>query len=280
MSSSQRIETKAVQQAADVEVAPHCPNCGAVMVVRAQRHGDEVNGLYWGCTRPLVCNGTRRIRDPLVVQPTADASTQAIFEWERARDRRGWVGGEEQAPQARGGFLGVFGRKQPQPTRSVVPAATNAPGVATDSPLASLPDYGFIVLNNRFAPSAHAGIHHFAVGPTGVFVVDRKPWTGQLSASADSVYIDGRQRTDAMDAAVRAAAAVDEMLGYELKPLGASVRPVVSFDGATNRLFEASAGKVLLAAPRSVAKVIRAGQDTLGPETVVRLALAADRLLD
>jgi len=36
----------------------------------------------------------------------------------------------------------------------------------------------------------------------------------------------------------------------------------------------------MLAAPRSIAKVIRNGQDTLGPETVVRLALAADRLLD
>jgi len=280
MSSSQRIETKAVQQATEVDVAPHCPNCGAVMVVRAQRHGDEVNGLYWGCTRPLVCNGTRRIRDPLVIQPTADASTQAIFEWERARDRRGWVGDEEQVPQSRGGLFGVFGRKQQQPTRSVVPAATHAPGVQTDSPLGSLPEYGFIVLNNRFAASAHAGIHHIAVGPTGVFVVDRKPWTGQISASADSVYIDGRQRTDAMDAAIRAASAVDDMLAYELKPLGAAVRPVVSFDGATNRLFEGSAGRVLLAAPRSVAKVIRSGQDTLGPETVVRLALAADRLLD
>ena len=39
-------------------------------------------------------------------------------------------------------------------------------------------------------------------------------------------------------------------------------------------------GKVSLAATRSVAKVIRSGQPVLGPETVVRLALAADRLLD
>jgi hypothetical protein len=280
MASSQRIESTTAQQATEIALAPHCPNCGSAMVVRAQRHGDEVNGLYWGCKRPLVCNGTRRIRDPLVITPTADASTQAIFEWERSRDRRGWVGGEEQVATGRGGFFGRFGRQpDPRPTY-VVPAATSAPGVPTDSPLDALPDYGFVVLDHRVVASAHTGIAHLVVGPTGVFAVDRKPWTGQLSSSADSVYVDGRQRTDATDVAVRAAAAVEQILGYELKPLGATVRPVVVFDGATNRSFEATVGKVSLAATRSVAKVIRSGQDTLGPETVVRLSLAADRLLD
>ena len=69
-------------------------------------------------------------------------------------------------------------------------------------------------------------------------------------------------------------------MGHELKPLGATVRPVIAIDLATNRGFDGTVGKVSLAATRSVAKVIRSGEPVLGPETVVRLALAADRLLD
>jgi hypothetical protein len=121
---------------------------------------------------------------------------------------------------------------------------------------------------------------HLVIGPPGVFVVDRMSWPGQISASADSVYIDGRQRTGAMDDVLRAATAVEEVLGHELKGLGTNVHPVISIDLATNRNFEGAVGKVALATTRSVQKVIRSGAPTLGQETVVRLALAADRLLD
>ena len=248
------------------------------MVVRALRHGREVDGLFWGCRRPLVCNGTRRIRDPLVIQPLADASTMAIFEWERSRDRRGWVGGDEQpGTTSSSGLFGRFGRAVARPTNSPQPSATPA---QSDSPLAGLIDYGYVVLDDRQVASAHVAFDHLVVGPSGVFVVDRNAWPGQISTSSDSIYIDGRMRTGATDAVLRANAAVEQVLGHELKPLGTGVRPVLSIDLATNRGFEATVGKVALTASRSVAKTIRAGQPTLGPETVVRLALAADRLLD
>jgi hypothetical protein len=248
------------------------------MVVRAHRHGNDVDGLFWGCRKPLVCSGTRKIRDPLVIQPMADASTMAIFEWERSRDRHGWVGGVEEQAQNRGG--GLFGRfgKQQRPITGLTPSVALA--MQPDHPLDTLPDFGYVILDGRAVASAHASVNHFVVGPTGVFVVDRKSWPGQISASSDAVYVDGRQRTGALDDVVRATAAVEDILGHELKPLGTSVRPVIAIDLATNRGFEGTVGKVSLAATRSVAKVIRSGQPVLGPETVVRLALAADRLLD
>lgn len=252
------------------------------MVVRALRHGDQVDGLFWGCRRPLVCNGTRRIRDPLVIQATADASTQAIFEWERSRDRRGWVGGAEDESSIGGGgrgLFGRFGRQVSRPTNSPPPSAAFA-GRQDASPLGALADYGYVILDGRHVASAHAAVDHLVVGPSGVFVVDRQSWTGQISTSADAVYVDGRQRTGATDAVLRATSAVEQALGHELKPLGAQVHPVISFDGATNRGFEGTIGKVLLATARSVTKVIRAGQPALGPETVIRFSLAADRLLD
>jgi len=226
----------------------------------------------------LVCNGTRRIRDPLVIQPMADASTMAIFEWERSRDRRGWVGGDDQ-PQtaASSGLRGRFGRAV---SGSSNRPQAQAPAATSDSPLDSLTDHGFVVLHDRSVASAHVAVDHLVVGPTGVFVVDRNTWPGQISTSSDSVYIDGRMRTGATDQILRATAAVEQVLSHELKPLGTGVRSVISIDLATNRGFEATVGKVALAANRSVARAIRAGQPTFGPETVVRLALAADRLLD
>jgi len=252
------------------------------MVVRARRHGDEVDGLFWGCRRPLVCNGTRKIRDPLVIQPTADASTQAIFEWERSRDRRGWVGGSEE-PAAGGGsgtgLFGRFGRAVSRPTNSPPPSASIS-GPKKGSPLDALTDYGYVILDNRHVASAHAPVDHLVVGPSGVFVVDRQVWTGQISASSDTIYVDGRQRTGATDSVLRATAAVEQVLSHELKSLGAHVNAVIAVDGTTNRGFEGSIGKVTLATSRSVTRVIRNGQPTLGPETVIRLSLDADRLLD
>lgn len=252
------------------------------MVVRALRHGDEVDGLFWGCRRPMVCSGTRKIRDPLVLEPTADASTQAIFEWERSRDRRGWVGGsEEPAPADRAGgrFFGRFGRAVSRPANSPQPSATSA-GRQTTSPLEALADYGYVILDDRHVASARAAVDHLVVGPSGVYVVDRQAWTGQISTSVDTIYVDGRQRSGATDSVLRATAAVEQVLGHELKALGVRVKGVIAVDGATNRGFTGTLGKVALATSRSVAKVIRAGEPTLGPETVIRLSLAADRLLD
>ena len=283
MSSSQRIEATTAQTASEIGLAPRCPQCGGAMIVRAQRHGDEVDGLYWGCRRPLVCSGMRRIRDPLVIQPTADASTTAIYEWERSRDRRGWVSPDRPASPGRGGLLGRFSRGlRPSTGRasSATRAGPTAAGQTTPSGLQSLIEYGFVILDNRSVISARASVDHLVVGPTGIFVIDQKPWPGQMSVSGDHVYVDGRMRTGVTDDVTRATAAVQDILGHELKPVGAQVRPLIVFDSATNPSFEAAIGKVALAARRSAAKVIRTGQPTLGPETVVRLALAADRLLD
>src|SRR6187431_2724284 len=170
MASSQRIETTA-QAAQEVDLAPGCPICGGPMVVRAHRHGNDVDGLFWGCRKPLVCSGTRKIRDPLVIQPVADASTMAVFEWERARDRRGWVGGLDEQQPARSGLFGRFGKQQ-KPVTGLTPSVALA--MQPDHPLDTLPDFGYVILDGRQVAMSHASVNHFVVGPTGVFVVDRK----------------------------------------------------------------------------------------------------------
>lgn len=172
----------------------------------------------------------------------------------------------------------MLGRAITRPTNS--PTTSQASASQQDSPLDGLVDYGFVILDDRRVASARSAVDHLVIGPTGIFVVDRKTWPGQISASSEAIYVDGRQRSGALDDAMRAKTSVEQVLAHELKPLGATIQPVLVLEGATNRAFEATVAKVLTVGARSLARHLRAGQPTLGPETVVRLSLAADRLLD
>jgi hypothetical protein len=119
------------------------------------------------------------------------------------------------------------------------------------------------------------------VGPSGVFVVERKAWPGHLAATADAVYVDGRARMGATDAILRATDAFEQTMAHELKPVGATVRPAILFENATNKTVEGAADKVLVGGTRGLPKLLRGtAEPVLGPETIVRLALAADRLLE
>ena len=145
----------------------------------------------------------------------------------------------------------------------------------------ALVDFGFVILENRRMGLGRIAVDNLIVGPSGVFVVERKHWSGQLMTTADSVFVDGRQRVGATDDVVRVAAALDEALDYELKPLGVAVRPAMLFEFATNKQLEATVGKVLMGGTRGLPRLIRGrAEPVLGPETIVRLAVAADRLLE
>lgn len=249
-----------------------CPRCGSAMIVRAHRNGEVMQGLLWACRRAPGCTGTRRIRHPDYVRPIVhDGSLQAIFEWQRARDMN------TVPTVAVRGLRGLFGRG---------PAArSDDTGEAINDwdshHFRWLIEHGFVVLENRALSSARVAIDNVLIGPSGVFVVERKNWPGQISTTSDSIYVDGRQRPSATEAVERATAALEQTLAHELKPVGATVRPAMLFEEAANKAFEASVGKVVIGGPRGLSKVIRGtAEPVLGPETVVRLAMAADRLLE
>jgi hypothetical protein len=255
------------------------------MVVRAQWSAGRVNGLYWGCKRAPGCEGARRIKNPDEVRPVAhDASAQAIFDWQSAQEqRRAAHRAVAVAPPIQsGGLRGFFGKvlsREPEPSLELADSELVDEGSAGH--FDSLVEHGFVVLESRALPSARAYVEYLIIGPSGIFIVDRKSWAGQLMTTSDSIYIDGRQRVGGTDEVTAAAQAFDETLDYELKPLGISSRPAVLFDRATNRSFEGQVGKVLVGGTRALPKLIRGrGEPVLGPETIVRLAVAADRLLE
>jgi Nuclease-related domain len=267
------------------ELVPPCPHCGSEMVVRAQWSGGHVNGLYWGCKRAPGCEGTRRIKQPETVRPYAhDASSQAIFDWESSQERRAAARQVAPLPPApSGGLRGLFGKVLSREPEEMV-ALSDSEAAGLDGAVGHfdrLTEHGFVIIEQRALPAARAHIDALIVGPSGVFVVESKTWSGQVMTTSDSIFVDGRQRMGAVDDILRAADALGQTLDYELKPLGVSVRPALLFELAANKSFEASVGNVLVGGTRGLPKAIR-GRDepVLGPETIVRLAVAADRLLE
>lgn len=276
--------TRHATSAAERELVPACPACRSLMVVRAQWSGGRVHGLYWGCKRAPGCEGTRRIKSADSIRPTAhDASAQALYDWESTRERRPapYRSAAVAAPPATG-LRALLGKVLSRESEASIEVADANPvdGDAVGH-FDSLVEHGFVIIEDRALPSARAHIDYLIVGPSGVHVVDRKSWAGQVLTTADSVFVDGRQRIGATDRVSAAAEALDQTLDYELKPLGITTRPAVLFDRATNRSFEGQLGKVVVGGTRALPKLIRGrGEPVLGPETILRLAVAADRLLE
>jgi hypothetical protein len=266
--------------AASHEAVPGCPLCGTSMVVRSQWSAGHVTGLYWACRRAPGCEGVRRIKSPDLISPSNhDASAQAIFDWESSRDGSGYRHRAPAPPLPPSGIRALLGKLGG--SRLDVDEPEWTPENGSVGHFDALVDHGFVILENRVLASARARIDNLLVGPSGVFVVERKSWPGQLVTTSDAVFVDGRQRIAATDHVLRAAAAFERTFDYELKPLGVTVRPALLFENAMNRHFEAGVGKVLVGGTRGLPRLIRGrAEPILGPETIVRLAVAADRLLE
>ena len=266
---------------AALETMPSCPECGSTMVVRALWHSGHVQGLNWVCRRAPGCEGVRRIKNPDEIRPiNHDASTQAIFDWESTRDAR--APRRDARTGAESKLSGLVGRFLSRPTDRTNDFSDAPPAIGGSMGyFDSLVEVGFVVLEDRHLPHARVAMDNVLVGPSGVFVVERKAWPGHLAVTADSVYVDGRQRMGATDAVLRATDAFEATMAHELKPVGATVRPAILFENASNKTVEGAVDKVLIGGTRGLPKLVRGdAKPVLGPETIVRLALAADRLLE
>jgi Nuclease-related domain len=75
-------------------------------------------------------------------------------------------------------------------------------------------------------PDSPANLDHLVVGPSGVFVIDSKQWTGQVHQSSDGLIWHDHYRLDRTLAILRWQA---ETLGHLL---GVSAAPLVCVHGA------------------------------------------------
>jgi hypothetical protein len=71
-----------------------------------------------------------------------------------------------------------------------------------------------VVFHDLAMPGSDANVDHLVIGPTGVFVVDSKQWSGQVHQGADGLVWHNRYRLDrTLDTVRWEATAVGRLLG-------------------------------------------------------------------
>ncbi|WP_395156660.1 nuclease-related domain-containing protein [Ilumatobacter sp.] len=96
---------------------------------------------------------------------------------------------------------------------------------------------GIEVLHDRLVPGSRANIDHLAIGPSGVFVIDAKKYTGQVEArdvgglfrTDVRLYVNNRDRTKIVDGVLRQVDVVRLALGSDFADVG--VQGVLCFVG-------------------------------------------------
>jgi hypothetical protein len=83
-----------------------------------------------------------------------------------------------------------------------------------------------VVFHDLAMPDSPANLDHLVLGPSGVFVIDFKQWTGQVHQSSDGLIWHNHYRLDHTLASIRWQA---ETLG---RLLGVPVAPLVCVHGA------------------------------------------------
>jgi hypothetical protein len=73
---------------------------------------------------------------------------------------------------------------------------------------------GFVVFHDLAVPGSPANVDHLVIGPTGVFVIDSKQWTGSVRQSSDGLAWHNHYRLDRTLETVRwEAEVISRMLG-------------------------------------------------------------------
>ena len=85
---------------------------------------------------------------------------------------------------------------------------------------------GYQVLHDLAMPDSPANVDHLVIGPSGLFVIDSKQWTGSVQQCADGLVWHNHYRLDRTLATVRWQA---ETLGHLL---GVPVAPLICVHGA------------------------------------------------
>jgi hypothetical protein len=79
---------------------------------------------------------------------------------------------------------------------------------------------GYVVFHDLAVPGSDANVDHLVIGPTGLFVIDSKQWTGSVHQSADGLVWHNHHRLDRPLAIVHwEAETISRLLGTHAHPL-------------------------------------------------------------
>jgi hypothetical protein len=145
----------------------------------------------------------------------------------------------------------------------------------TAEALEPLVQRGFVLLYGRLMPDSRGDIDAIAIGPTGVWVVETKNLSGDVSIVNDRLFVKDKLRQPMVEQVYREAFAVQQIVGELLAPAHTMVTPVLCIHGARLPWFDHSVGGVRVVAGGKVAHVIGDGPQVLDASSVLHVADAA-----
>lgn len=296
----------AVTPAESTADTPACPLCSQRMVIRRARRGPHAGLTFWGCATFPACRGVRPLATHSPGRP-GEVSARVTYERRLARHRTkvrrrrarvlllggsvvvggivlGLVGGSIHRTISFFGWAVAAATAIYTVTEIwTIPAQIRSWRAGTDGEdrtaqaLSELEAEGFVVLHDRRKPGSSANINHVIVGPTGVFVVESKSYSGPLSIQGDDVYVGGRRRTDIVYEARSEAEIVEAILAIAGGHL--SVTPILCIHRAELPLLKAEVQGIRVVNERGLIRVLRGTNQTLEPQTVLELAALLNREL-
>jgi hypothetical protein len=282
------------------------------MVLRTAGRGSYQGRQFWGCSTFPKCRAVIGIKrnvaedvldSSIATDSPAGASAQAEYEREREKNRqriqRQWplaVGlalvsmfsfylvvqafSDPRWGAAAAAIVGLFFVVGFVNSQKVSAWRDGAEGERrTARHLEGLTDAGFIVLHDRRVPGYGGNLDHVAIGPTGVWVIETKSWTGKVEVDGRELLVRGHPRDKAVDQVFREATAVQIALGEALSRLGVTVTPVLCLHRARMPFFAKEVQGVRVASGKQLAGLLQAGDARLTPDQVQALAREADRIL-
>jgi len=144
-----------------------------------------------------------------------------------------------------------------------------ARGDATAAALAALPRDTWSVIEHagwRRASSTYVG--HVVVGPSGIFVVDSKAWSGTVEVCDGVLRHDGRARATTVADSADSAGAVARLLPFVPRT---ALHPVLCFERREG--LSVAAGSVLVCTTATLLELIVSAPAVLAVDEVRRVSL-------
>lgn len=144
---------------------------------------------------------------------------------------------------------------------------------ATAAVLAGLPAGWTAIHDVRWPSRRLANIDHILVGPGGIFVIDSKNWSGQISVANGHLRQNGRSRMKAVAGSVDAALAVAQLAG----PYADKVFPVLSF--ATEDSLSGWCADVMVCSTSTLTQMLASRPTVLNPSDAMDARFRLDAQL-
>jgi hypothetical protein len=266
--------------------ATSCARCSTTLEARTSAWWDnETKRARCETCASATTPPQRLLAEESPVQPTpaspSAAGASAVREYERRKSKRET---ETRARHPRIGGLILALSEEPQSTKAWAIGADGERRLGAG--LDKLASGGVVAIHDRRIAGTRANIDHIAVGPTGVWVIDAKRYSGQVAKrdrggwfSTDfRLYVGTRDCTKLVAAMGKQVAAVRVALGPEWADV--PIRPALCFIDADwawfARPFEVAG--VLVAWPKAIyEQLVRPGPYT--PEGITTLATVLEENL-